>query len=173
MPPKFFKLGNLRKEKTGVYNITLEDSFDSEQISSLLKDHIQIIDNSINQIESNLTSPIKDKDRLKEQYFEDLIIKELPNLYPSLNLVRRQAVIPNGRIDLLYKDNNNNPVVIELKIGKGTLDVVKQITNYIEYIKKITCRSVRGIIIIQNDNNYLAKLCIKNNLELLVWDKIK
>ncbi len=53
-----------------------------------------------------------------------------------------------GRIDLLFKDKNNNFVVIELKRKKTGDAVVGQILRYIGWVSGNLGESVRGIIII-------------------------
>ncbi len=176
MPKSIHRLYGLRPEKwnkSGVHNITFEDSFDAEQVSNILKEHIKIIKEVLLNINTELPKPQLDKNRLKEQYFEDEVIANLNSIAPELELVRRQAVIPFGRIDILCKNRNNNPVVLELKIGNGKVEVIDQINNYLNYFSsKIKIESF-GVIIIQESNVQLSELCIENNLKLVVWNKNK
>ena len=53
-----------------------------------------------------------------------------------------------GRIDLLFKDKNNNFVVVELKRKKTGDSVVGQILRYIGWVQENLGKDVRGIIII-------------------------
>lgn len=55
-----------------------------------------------------------------------------------------------GRIDLLCKDRNGNPVVIELKRDRSSDEVIGQLARYMGYVKKHLLpagKIVRGIVV--------------------------
>lgn len=89
------------------------------------------------------------------------------------SLVKRQVVIPAGRIDLLCSDSNNMPVVLELKAGNGDNSVIRQIKNYIDCIEKETGLKTKGIIVIQNPNPELESDASQNGIRTFVWKRTK
>jgi RecB family endonuclease NucS len=48
----------------------------------------------------------------------------------SLRLERRQLDTPAGRIDLLFKDEEGNLIVVELKLNKIGRDAINQLRRY-------------------------------------------
>jgi len=52
-----------------------------------------------------------------------------------------------GRIDLLFKDTDGNKIVIEMKLHKIGREAVKQIKNYMKWVKVKTKKKVKGIIV--------------------------
>jgi hypothetical protein len=60
-----------------------------------------------------------------------------------------------GRIDLLYKDNKGTYVVVELKKGRKSDEVVGQILRYIGWVQKELHPKVKGIIIVSQPEEKL------------------
>jgi hypothetical protein len=79
-----------------------------------------------------------------------------------------------GRIDLLCKDKNGNSVVIELKKGKKSDEVVGQILRYIGWVMNNQNAKVRGIIIVNEPDDRLgfAVMPLKNLIEIKYY-KVK
>jgi len=73
-----------------------------------------------------------------------------------------------GRIDLLCKDQKGNHVVIELKKGRKSDEVVGQTLRYLGWVEKNLKSKVRGIIIVNEPDERLqyALSPLKNLIEL-------
>jgi hypothetical protein len=90
-----------------------------------------------------------------EKDLEEHIAKNLNQIEQGLSLYKkgkktgRQFAIDFGFIDLLTKDKNGDFVVIELKVGKATYEVIGQILSYIGWVRQNLAKNgkVRGIII--------------------------
>jgi RecB family endonuclease NucS len=66
----------------------------------------------------------------------------------GLRLVEKEYQTKIGRIDVLARDENEIPVVIELKAGVARKEVLGQILSYIASLKKeLNENRARGIII--------------------------
>ena len=73
---------------------------------------------------------------MTEEQLEDYLSNHLEEIHPNLKLMKRQFILPKGRIDLLAKDLKTNRIwVIELKVEKDT-DVIWQKWYYVNEIKK-------------------------------------
>ncbi len=171
-PPVLLNLKGLRKEKwnkTGAHNISLQDISDAKRVTAVLPKHLEILDDAISGKNPKLEKPKFDKERLKEQYFEDEVATNIGKIQQGLTLVRRQLVIRSGRIDLLCKDDRNNPVVLELKADAGSTDVFEQISRYIKEIENDTGLETSGVIVLQKANPELNKLCTGSNIRTHAW----
>jgi len=59
----------------------------------------------------------------------------------------KEKASPSGRIDILAMDAKGTNVIIELKVGKASLDVIGQIQSYMGDMMAETEERVRGIIV--------------------------
>jgi hypothetical protein len=92
-------------------------------------------------------------ERLKEKNIEEIFWYFM--LEKNLNFVDRQRG-KDHRIDVAFKDNEGNYIIIEIKRGTADIDTLDQIKTYMkEIIKKEEAEKVIGII-----------LCRKANLDL-------
>ena len=73
-----------------------------------------------------------------------------------------------GRIDLLCKDKNGNAVVVELKKGRKSDEVVGQILRYIGWVMNNQKTKVRGIIVVNKPDDRLeyAVAPLKNMIDI-------
>lgn len=91
-----------------------------------------------------------------EKNLEDLVVQQLDAIEAGLTLVQRQMPTPAGRLDLLCKDAHGDYVVIELKRGRGSDQVVGQALRYVAWAREAYPTSkVRGIVIVGKIDNEL------------------
>jgi len=159
--------------KSNTANMSVNDIDIANGLRPLISDHLKIIENALNGAHSYLPKPRLDIKWLKEMYFETQVQDSLDSIEEGLTLVKRQVVIPAGRIDLLCSDSNNMPVVLELKAGNGDNSVIRQIKNYIDCIEKETGLKTKGIIVIQNPNPELESDASQNGIRTFVWKRTK
>jgi len=162
-----------RWNKSNSANMLIDDIDIANNIRPLISEHLNIIESALLGTHPYLPKPRLDAKWLKEMYFETQVQNNLDLIEEGLSLVKRQVVIPVGRIDLLCSDTNNLPVVLELKAANGDNSAVEQIKNYIDCIEHETGLKTRGIIVIQNPNSELNSNALQNGISLFVWGKPK
>lgn len=98
-------------------------------------------------------------------------IKSNPGIIAkNLKLEGRQIDTPVGRIDLLYKDNNGNYLVVELKVGKIGRSAIDQIRRYIHWLKKNTKNEVTGLVICEGVMPYFeSELSKIRNIDIFCY----
>lgn len=82
-----------------------------------------------------------------ERDIENIIEKKPSLIGKSLELKQRQVDTPAGRIDLLFEDQSENIVIIELKLNKIGREAVSQLRRYMNWVKRESGKKVAGIII--------------------------
>lgn len=87
-----------------------------------------------------------------EKYLEDFIVSNFEAIFDGrLEIHERQYATDIGSIDILAKERESGSfVVIELKKGRPSDNVVGQICGYMGWVKKHLCgegQSVKGLII--------------------------
>lgn len=121
----------------------------------------------------NIEDILESKDETGQEfaYEKDLLnylSKNLQVIEPGLNLFEDEGVTgiefnAGGRfIDILAVDKDNNLVVIELKVSKGSDKVVGQLLRYIGWVKSNLAeqnQNVRGIIIARKISEDLKIAC--------------
>lgn len=142
----------------------------ARELRLVLAEHLQIISDALDGVRSDLPKPEEESARLREHYFEDELERNLERLESGLTLVRRQLVIPEGRIDILCKNASGNPTVLELKTGDGNSNVIPQLQFYIDYIQSVTGLVTSGIVVTQDSNIELQKCCIDAGLGYRAWN---
>lgn len=87
-------------------------------------------------------------DRFLERELQDWLSNNLASIDPNLRLVGIEYPVSVGRIDILAKTKDDEYVVIELKRGIATRDVIGQIQSYIGAIKsQYPDSDVTGLIV--------------------------
>jgi len=130
------------------------------------KEHLPIVENSIekiNEIEKERETKkvekwsledFEERDAVREVWeieIEKGIISNPEILEEELELIGKQYPTSVGYIDILYKDKNENFVVIEVKRGTGSYNVVGQIQKYMAWVNENLAKDkqVRGIIVVK------------------------
>jgi len=93
-----------------------------------------------------------------EKDLQEFISRNLSSLEDGLTLIQKEYSTDVGRLDILAKDKDGIPVVIELKVGVAKKEVLGQVLSYMASLKqKDGVERVRGIIV-ANDFDYALKL---------------
>lgn len=82
-----------------------------------------------------------------EKDLENFIEKNPCLIGESLKSDKRQFDTPVGRIDLLFKNEKDNLIVVELKINSIGRNAIYQLRRYMKYIENETKKDVTGIIV--------------------------
>ncbi len=100
---------------------------------------------------------ISDDTIILEFDLENQIISNPEILEKGLKLIGNQYSTSVGFIDILFKDKNDNYVVVELKRDKGTYKVVGQILKYLSWVEENLAQNkkVKGIIVVRESNKDL------------------
>ncbi|MFC2046503.1 endonuclease NucS domain-containing protein, partial [Chloroflexota bacterium] len=83
-----------------------------------------------------------------EKDLENFIAAQPYVIEPGLTLVKTQYETGVGRIDLLLKDRQGRPVVVETKRGRESDKVVGQVLRYMGWLLANENDQVRGIILV-------------------------
>jgi len=84
-----------------------------------------------------------------ERDLQSALRTNIEQLEPGLSIVDggRERTTEAGRLDILAEDRDANLVVIELKAGRATSDVIAQTLSYMTAIAEEEGRPVRGAIV--------------------------
>lgn len=94
------------------------------------------------------------KSEVYESEIEDSIVSNLELLGDNLKLIGRQYSTATGPIDVLCRDKNGHPIVIELKRDKDPDKVVSEISRYMAWVEENleNGASVRGIVVVREED---------------------
>jgi len=84
-----------------------------------------------------------------ERDLQSALRTNIEQLEPGLSIVDggKERTTEAGRLDILAEDQDANLVVVELKAGRATSDVIAQILSYMTAIAEEEGRPVRGAIV--------------------------
>jgi len=104
-----------------------------------------------------VTEAVEKVNDFSESEIEYSIVSNPNILEDALEVIQRQFPTDVGLIDILCKDNNNDFVVVELKKGAGTHEVVGQILKYMAWVQEHLAgtKQVRGIIVAKENDKQL------------------
>lgn len=84
-----------------------------------------------------------------EAHLQELLAANPTTLAPGMVLVRREYPTDIGPVDLLCRDEDGNPVAVEVK-RRGEIDGVEQLARYLERLARDPhLREVRGLFVAQ------------------------
>jgi len=84
---------------------------------------------------------------IREADLENFIVKNTQLIGPKLTLKDRQVDTREGRLDLLFEDENKDLVVVELKLHEIGRGAVNQLRSYMHQVRKDWNKEVRGVIV--------------------------
>lgn len=112
----------------------------------------------------------RNKSRILEENLEDFTVDQINQLEEGLKVIGRQVETNAGRIDILCQDKDDNFVVVELKRGRISDQVVGQLSRYMGWVtenKTHDLKKVRGIIVASEaDRNLDYALKANSQMEL-------
>ena len=112
--------------------------------------------------------PLEVSEFAYEKDLQNFLSKNLYQIEPGLQLYKEEDItgiefpVGNRYIDILALDNDNNYVVVELKVSRGYDRVVGQLLRYMAWIRKNQAdkgQVVRGIIIAREISEDLLLAC--------------
>jgi len=112
--------------------------------------------------------PLEVSEFAYEKDLQNFLSKNLYQIEPGLKLYEEEDItgiefpVGNRYIDILALDNENNYVVVELKVSRGYDRVVGQLLRYMAWIRKNQAdkgQVVRGIIIAREISGDLLLAC--------------
>lgn len=112
--------------------------------------------------------PLEVSEFAYEKDLQNFLSKNLYQIEPGLKLYEEEDItgidfpVGNRYIDILALDNDNNYVVVELKVSRGYDRVVGQLLRYMAWIRKNQADNgqvVRGIIIAREISEDLLLAC--------------
>lgn len=145
----------------------------------ILFDEIEKCDESAGHEKKLLTS--EEVADLVEKHLEDIVASDPQLIGKSLKLEKRQLVADDGRIDLLFEDQEGNKIVVEMKLHKIGRTAINQIKRYMKWVKENTKKKVTGIIVCEGvmpafedevkKHKDIKILCHGWRLHILPWDE--
>lgn len=78
-----------------------------------------------------------------EKQLEDIIVKDISVLGPRMMVIGRQVGTDTGKyIDVLAIDSDGNLIVVELKRSRTPREVVAQVLEYAEWVRRLTSEDI-------------------------------
>jgi len=119
-------------------------SLTSKQVKTLLK-QIARWDTHLQKI-----APVRSSEEVAEVLERDIetYLASAPSvLGKRLTLHGRQVPLGAGRIDLIYKNQHNDLIIVEIKLGQIGHDAVSQLRQYVKDYAKHADKKGRGILV--------------------------
>ena len=97
-----------------------------------------------------------------EKELNDQLMGDLEVLEKGLRPLNQEDVFRKGFVDILAEDKDGNLVIIELKRKQADYNAVMQLQRYVNELRKIKNKKVRGIIVAPSIGRPALEL-LKNN----------
>lgn len=82
-----------------------------------------------------------------ERDIEQCIVQNPALIGLNLKLVGSQRRTNDGRLDVLFEDQDGNLIVVEVKLGRIGRDAVQQTKNYMRFLRERETKKVSGVIV--------------------------
>lgn len=105
-----------------------------------------------------------------EKTVEDIFAKHTDLIEPGLILEARQKNIQGKVIDLVFRDKDGFPLIVELKKGVAIRKDVGQLVEYVGYYAEMGEHATRGMLVAQRIPSSLGKAFEHFGIEYLVYD---
>lgn len=163
--PKTYDLLSIAYKRIGKIRESLEASNHAKELNQSITINNGTIKENLDSINWKTVLNYEKRysnERIYERQIEDTIVKNPEIIEEGLKLIGCQFKTSVGYIDILFKDQEDHFVVVELKRGKGRDKVVGQIQRYMAWVDEILAqgKSVRGIIVVKEFDkklNYAIK----------------
>ncbi len=100
-----------------------------------------------------------------EKELNDQLMGDLNVLEKGLKPMKQESELRKGLIDIMAEDKDGNLVVIELKRRQADYNAVMQLVRYVNEVKKIKNRKVRGLLVAPEIGRPALELLKHNGLE--------
>ncbi len=97
-----------------------------------------------------------------EKELNEQLMGDLEVLEKGLKPLKQEDVLRKGFVDILAEDKDGNLVIIELKRKQADYNAVMQLQRYVNELRKIKNKKVRGIIVAPSIGRPALEL-LKNN----------
>jgi len=81
-----------------------------------------------------------------ERQLADMLMEDLSVIERGLKAKQKESPLPQGDVDIFAEDKEGKYVIIEVKRKQAGLKAVTQLKRYVDEVKKIKDREVRGIL---------------------------
>lgn len=160
-----FEVSSSRKSVIYITPVFIIPYFIYDACNTLRDEFIKIDESKIRKIRDRHENPWKYVASTDAVIYEDVPESEIHNSIASnpeivedeLELIGSKYLTSVGEIDILCRDKNGNYVVIELKKGRGSHEVIGQIQKYISWVSENLAENnfVRGIVIVKEYDQHL------------------
>jgi hypothetical protein len=106
-----------------------------------------------------------------ERDIEDYLANNPQLIGKNLTLVGPQWEIASGRIDLLFKDDCENWIVVEVKLNRIGRDALRQVKGYVDDLAKIKGhRKIEGVLVCSGIMPaYEDEILIQREIKVLIY----
>jgi len=108
-----------------------------------------------------------------EEDMQKAILLEPSILEPDLNLITYEKKVEPGFVDVYGIDRNGKLVVVELKRKTAGRDAALQLAKYVDYVKTVANREVRGVLVAPRLAKGVQRLLATLGLEFKALDPKK
>lgn len=119
-------------------------SLKQEDVETILD---AIRENDESSVESEAVLSTDEVLEIREMDLENLVVGNPSLIGENLLYVGRQIPLDGDRLDLLYKDQDGNPVVVELKLNEIGKRAIDQLRRYMRKVRNDYKRETKGIMI--------------------------
>lgn len=177
-----FKDGIAVKDGKGQDTSTIELKINIEDSDFIIPDIIKEPTKKNPQFSTKTTPIVKSSFALEKhlenyliQNWQDTVLSENYDIYINNGKLAQQYMTRSGPLDILAISKDKSEfLIIELKKGRASDEVVGQVMRYMGYIKQslaINSEKVKGMIIaLDDDTNLKDALSVTNDIEFMKYE---